>query len=155
MWRPAGQEETGTATTQESHPGPAGESSTTLREPAVSSATPSDKKVLELGRRHTVPSPQMACSWWCEDGGGSPTGHASLSRTTRLTPSDMNGASPHKWEQVCRNHIEEHLAVEPRSLHVTCSKKMKALLSYGLPGVSPALRLSEAMSGQHLCYSSL
>ena len=50
--------------------------------------------------------------------------------------------------------MEEHLGMEARSFNVICSKK-KALLSYGLPWVSPALRLSGAMSGQHLHYSLL
>ena len=84
-WRTAGQEETGTATTRESHSGPAGEGSTTLWGPAARSATASDKSVLELGRRHMVPSQMLHHGglWldnaWCEDGGGSPVGHASLS----------------------------------------------------------------------------
>lgn len=91
-WRTAGQEETGTATTRESHSGPAGEGSTTLWGPAARSATASDKSVLELGRRHMVPSQMLHHGglWldnaWCEDGGGSPVGHASLSNNSEAHP---------------------------------------------------------------------
>lgn len=106
----------------------------------------------------TNASPQVVCGWTM--GGvrmeeAAPLAMPVYQKTVRLTPSDMNGASPHKWEYDCRDHIEEHLGMEARSFNVTCSKKTKALLSYGLPWVSPALRLSGAMSGQHLHYSLL
>lgn len=86
--------------------------------------------------------------------GAAPLAMPVCQTTPRLTPSDMNGASPHKWEYDCGDPMEEHLGMEARSFNVICSKK-KALLSYGLPWVSPALRLSGAMSGQHLHYSLL
>ena len=152
-WRTAGQEETGTATTRESHSGPAGEGSTTLWGPAARSATASDKSVLELGRRHMVPSQMLHHGglWldnaWCEDGGGSPVGHASLSNNSEAHPIR------HEWS--FSSQVGEHLGMEARSFNATCSKKTRALLSYGLPWVSPALRLSGAMSGQHLHYSLL
>lgn len=86
--------------------------------------------------------------------GAAPLAMPVCQTTPRLTPSDMNGASPHKWEYDCGDPMEEHLGMEARSFNVICSKK-KALLSYGLPWVSPALRLSGVMSGQHLPYSLL
>lgn len=46
---------------------------------------------------------------------------------TRLTPSDVNIASPHKREYNYRHQREEHSAAEAGSFQGTCPEKTKAL----------------------------
>lgn len=55
--------------------------------------------------------------------GAAPLAMPVCQTTPRLTPSDMNGASPHKWEYDCGDPMEEHLGMEARSFNVICSKK--------------------------------